>query len=55
MFVVFYTVSLHILCICDLFHILLSCDNLMDQWNVCVCVDGHEEANSCSSQFCSHV
>jgi len=38
MFVVFYTVSLHILCIYDLLHILLCYDKLMDPWNVCVYV-----------------
>jgi len=57
MFVIFYAVSLHILCIYDLFHILLSYDTLMLPWNVCVyvCVDGHDEANSHSSQFCNCV
>jgi len=63
MFVIFYTVSLLILCIYDLFHILLSYDTLMLPWNVCICVcvcacmfvDGHDEANSRSSKFCNCV
>ena len=63
MFIVVYTVNLHILCIYDLFNILLSYDTFMDLWNVYVCmctyvcmyVDGHDEANSRFSQFCKHV
>jgi len=38
MFAVFYTVNLYVLCICDLFHILLSLDTLMDPWYVCMYV-----------------
>jgi hypothetical protein len=39
MFKVFCNVHLCMfLYVYDLFHILLSCDKIMDPWNVCVCV-----------------